>query len=105
MAGRAIDDLTSVIVDDLHIRWTDRPSRPSEANAPLDVDADTDSCAVGSQCFQPIAGQSRKLGETHGRLKDLQALVRLSTERTKLTDRYSGREPFRPLVAVAQDHP
>jgi hypothetical protein len=92
-----------VVIDDFNVRRTAGIGRPFKANAPLLVNANGPlPCPIAFECFQPIAGQSRQIGQRHGSVQNLEALPALPVEPLKRADELAICELLRAFASVTQ---
>jgi hypothetical protein len=79
--------LSSVVVDDFHIRGAFRAPRPLEAETPLLIDPDAElSGAIAFQGFEPVALQEAQIVQTHCRVENLKAPISLVGEALKISN-------------------
>src|SRR5206468_12819703 len=96
---------SSVIIDNLDVRWARRPIRPLETDAPLIVDADAVlPLPIALQRFEPIAGQRRQVMQDVRGFKAIELEPCAPRDARERFHALAGREVGRSLIAVADDH-
>lgn len=94
-----------MIVNNLHVRWTQRLIGPLKANTPLVVDADAVlALPVANQRLKTISRQSGKVSQRRGGFEAVELQASGTLKSGKGFDPFPGGEVSRPLVAVADNH-
>src|ERR1700720_3213055 len=94
-----------MIVNNLHVRWSQRPGRPLEANPPLIVNPDAVlALAVADQSFEAIARKNGKVPERCGGLQAVELQASGALKSRKSLDAFAGSEISGPAVPIADNH-
>jgi len=94
-----------MIVNNLYVRWPQRPAWPLEANPPLIVDADgVLAFAVADQSFEAITGQSGQVSERGGCLQTIELQARGALKSRKGLDAFARGKISGPIVPIADNH-
>jgi hypothetical protein len=104
IAGLALIDVSSVVVDDLDMVRSG--GAPTEADAPLIVHSDAVLAGtVAGQSFEPVARWDSQVAEGLGGVKYQQLAQRRSLDGRIQTSRpFAAPDPFRVLVGERVEH-
>jgi len=95
---------SSVIIDNLDVRWARRFARPFKTDPPLVVHANAVlSLSIALQCFETVARQGGQVLKDVGRFKAIQLEPGRSLNAGESFHAFAGGEVSRSLVAVADN--
>src|SRR5688572_23702396 len=105
MAGR-MNVVSSMIIDDLDIRWAHGTPRPFEADAPLHVDPDAVLAGpVALQGFETVASKRPQFVQRHRSIENFQSAIGLPRKALEFPYQSALGEGRRPAISIAKDHP
>lgn len=94
-----------MIVHNFHIARSGPAIWPTKAYSPLIIDPNAPlAFAVSAEFLQPVSTQRSQFTKAYGRFQPKQPVFRLMPKGLERLDPFATREPFRPRVAVTEDH-